>query len=248
MELLKSHRTVRKYSTKDIPEEILNDILECGLRASNTGNMQLYSVIVTTGKPLKELLAPLHFNQPMIREAKAVLTICVDFNRFLQWCGINTTTTDFYSILWLLNGFIDASILSQNISIAAEGYGIGICYLGTTLYNAREISAVLKLPRGVIPVTTLTLGYPEVVPEKTDRLPLEAVIHREIYHEYTEGQIRDIYSFKENLGTSKEFVAQNSKRNLAEVYTEVRYKTSDSLFFSKKLFDFLEGQGFKFGS
>lgn len=248
MELLKSHRTIRNYALQSIPDEILNDILECGIRSSNTGNMQLYSVVVTKENALKERLAPFHFNQPMIREANVVLTICVDFNRFLLWCKANGTTTDFYSILWLLNGFIDASILAQNISVAAESYDIGICYLGTTLYNSEEISKILKLPNGVFPVTTLTLGYPKFVPEKTDRLPLEAVIHGEVYHDYTEEQIKEMYAFKENLASSKEYVVQNSKRNLAEVYTEVRYKTTDSLFFSKKVLKFLQDQGFKFES
>jgi len=246
MELLKSHRSIRKYILQGISDEILNDILECGIRASNTGNMQLYSIVVTKDKGLKERLAPFHFNQAMILEANVVLTICVDFNRFLLWCRTNGTMTDFYSILWLLNGFIDASILAQNICIAAESHDIGICYLGTTLYNAEEISNILMLPNGVVPVTTLTLGYPEIVPEKTDRLPLESVIHREVYHDYTEEQIKEMYAFKENLASSKEYVVQNSKRNLAEVYTEVRYKSSDSLFFSNKIFDFLEKQGFKF--
>ncbi len=245
MELLKAHRTVRKYLSKDIAQSVLRDILDCGVRASNTGNMQLYCAVVTKDQLKKEALAPLHFNQPMVKSAPVVVTICLDFNRFYKWCRINSAKTDFDNLLWLLNGTIDASLFAQNICIAAESHGIGICYLGTALYNAPEIAEVLKLPSGVIPVTTLTLGYPETLPELTDRLPMEAVVHFEEYSDFSDEQIMNMYSEKEKLNSSKHFVLENRKENLAQVYAEVRYKTSDSLYFSSKLKKMLCDQGFQ---
>ena len=246
MELLKSHRTIRKYQSTMIPDNLLNDILECGIRSSNTGNMQLYSVVVTRNSEKKVELAPLHFNQPMVKDAPLLLTICFDVNRFKLWCVENNTVADFSGLLWLLNGTIDSSILAQNICVAAESYGLGICYLGTTLYNAPEISKVLHLPSGVIPITALTVGYPEVVPELTDRLPLASIVHYEEYQNYTPDSIRDMYDYKEMLESSKKFVLENGKENLAQVFTDVRYKSSDSQFFSKKLFKMLVEQGFVF--
>lgn len=244
MELLKSHRSIRRYSSKAVPEPILKEILESGIRASNTGNMQLYSVVVSTDDQKKALLSPLHFNQPMVRQAPVVLTICFDINRFTKWCGQNNTSTDFLNLLWLLNGTIDASILSQNICVAAEYYGLGICYLGTTLYNAPEISEVLELPKGVIPITALTIGYPEIVPELTDRLAIDSVIHWEKYGDYAADQISGIYAEKEKLESSGTFVKENLKDNLAQVYAEVRYKASDNIYFSEKLKKMLTDQGF----
>jgi len=143
-----------------------------------------------------------------------------------------------------LNGTIDASILAQNICIASEDKGLGICYLGTALYNAPEISAILKLPSGVIPITALTIGYPDGIPEQTDRLPFEAVVHYEAYTDYDESRIKELYKPKENLEASGKFVAENGKENLAQVYTEVRYKKADNDFFSKKLVKVLAEQGF----
>ncbi|HZL10964.1 MAG TPA: nitroreductase family protein [Prolixibacteraceae bacterium] len=244
MELLKSHRSIRKYKTTNIPDDVLADILECGIRSSNTGNMQLYSIIVTRSTEKKALLAPLHFNQPMVMDAPVVLTICYDFNRFSKWCSANNTKADFSNLLWLLNGTIDSSILSQNICVAAESKGLGICYIGTTLYNAPEISKVLHLPAGVIPITTLTIGYPEQIPELTDRLPLDSVVHFEEYEDYSKERIAEIYQEKENLESSQQFVKENGKENLAQVYTEVRYKSADSEFFTAKLKQLLEDQAF----
>lgn len=245
MKLLKAHRTIRKYKKIDISDEIITDLLESGIRASNTGNMQLYSVIVTRSQEKKTLLAPLHFNQSMVVDAPLVLTICFDFKRFSDWCVLRNTLAHFNDLLWLLNGTIDASVLAQNICVAAESYGLGICYLGTTLYNTDDISEVLGLPVGVIPVTTLTVGYPEVVPELTDRLPLNAVVHFEEYKSYSSTGIAEIYKEKESLPSSKQFVIENKKTTLAQVFTEVRYKASDSDFFSAKLLKMLREQGFK---
>lgn len=246
MELLLNHRTIRKYQSTDITEDILNDILECGIRSSNIGNMQLYSIIVTRNPDKKALLVPLHFNQPMVLQVPVLLTICYDINRFSKWCFLNKTKAEFSNLLWLLNGTIDASILAQNICIAAEYKGLGICYLGTTLYNATEISKVLNLPPGVIPITTLTIGYPELIPELTDRLPLNAIVHFEEYEDYQNERISEIYREKEDLDASKEFVKMNDKENLAQVFTEVRYKKNDSLYFSEKLMEMLIDQGFVF--
>jgi nitroreductase len=244
MEVLLSHKSIRKFLSKSVSDDILTDLLECGVRSSNTGNLQLYSIIVTRDPAKKTLLAPLHFNQPMVISAPLLFTICFDLNRFSKWCKINHTETDFSNLLWLLNGTIDSSILAQNICIAAENRGLGICYLGTTLYNATEISKILKLPLGVIPITSLSLGYPEIIPAKTDRLPLNAVIHHEEYSDYSDDQIREIYLEKEILESSQQFIKENGKANLAQVYAEVRYKSADNVHFSEKLNKALSDHGF----
>ena len=246
MKLLKSHRSIRKYQSTSISDDLLNEILESGIRASNTGNMQLYSIIVTKEIAQKARLSPLHFNQPMVLEAPVLMTNCFDINRFGQWCEINHTGTDFSNLLWLLNGTIDSSILAQNICIAAENLGLGICYLGTTLYNAPEISEILQLPKGVIPVTALTVGYPEFIPALTDRLPLDAIVHYESYMDYSDEKIVELFMEKESQKSSQLFVKENGKENLAQVYAEVRYKSGDNQFFSAKFKKMLVDQGFNF--
>jgi nitroreductase len=72
----RNRRTIRNYTQQDIPEEVLNELLETATRASNTGNMQLYSVVITRDKASKERQAPFHFNQKMVTEAPVLLTFC----------------------------------------------------------------------------------------------------------------------------------------------------------------------------
>jgi hypothetical protein len=139
---------------------------------------------------------------------------------------------------------IDALLVAQTVCNAAEEEGLGICYLGTTTYNADRIIDILGLPGGVVPVTTVTMGWPADVPEQVDRLPLEAVVHGERYMDYTPEMIDNIYREKESRGDSLGFIAENNKKTLAQVFTEVRYKKADNEFFSGKLLEVLRKQGF----
>ncbi|HNV52831.1 MAG TPA: NADPH-dependent oxidoreductase, partial [Tenuifilaceae bacterium] len=128
--------------------------------------------------------------------------------------------------------------------IAAEENGLGICYLGTTTYTAAKIIEVLKLPKGVVPVTTVVLGYPDETPELTDRLPLASILHQEIYQDYSEGDIDQIYQHKESLPLTKKLLEENQKETLAQIFTDKRYTLKDNVAFSKTLLSVLEQQGF----
>ncbi|MCD4709352.1 MAG: nitroreductase family protein [Bacteroidales bacterium] len=241
---LLNHRSIRKYKQDPIPDTILQYILEAGTRASTTGNMQLYSIIVTTDKEIKEELLPCHFNQPMVTQAPVVLTFCADFNRFNRWCKLRKAEPGYDNFLSFFTAAIDALLVAQNVCVAAEDAGLGICYLGTTTYMAGKIIDILDLPRGVVPVTTVTVGYPDEMPELTDRLPLEAVVHREKYHEYDESDIDRHYKEKELMATYQTFIKEHDKETLAQVFTDVRYKKDDNVLFSKSLLNTIEKQGF----
>jgi nitroreductase len=241
---LTQHRTIRKYTTQEIDDELLNTILEAGVRASTTGNMQVYSIVVTRDEERKKALAPLHFNQPMVTNAPVVLTLCADFNRFNTWCVLRNAEPGYNNFLSFVTAAIDALLVAQNVCVAAESKGLGICYLGTTTYTADKIIDTLKLPTGVVPVTTITLGYPEEVPPQVDRLPLDAVVHQEEYQPVTPENIEKWYGPKEALPENKVFVQENKKDTLAQVFTDVRYKKADNEHFSQVLLEVLRKQGF----
>lgn len=244
MELLNKHVTIRKFTSRKINPNLLESILYSGTRASTTGNMQTYSMVVTTDSEKKKQLAPLHFNQKLVTEAAVLITFVADFNRFSKWCVLSNAVPGYSNFISFFTAAIDALLVAQNVCIAAENNGIGICYLGTTTYNAGEIIEVLSLPRLTFPVTTVALGYPEVVPDLTDRIPLKGVIHYEKYNDYSEEQIRDLYNYKENLAEMKQFVKENNKETLAQVFTDIRYNKADNEFFSEKMLLTLKSQGF----
>ncbi len=238
------HRTIRKYKSTLIPDNILNNILEAGFRASTTGNMQVYSIIVTKDVDNKKQLCGFHFNQKMVEEAPVILTFFADFNRFNKWCEQRQAEPGYDNFLSFFTAAIDALLVAQNVAIAAESNCLGICYLGTTIYQADKLIDFFKCPKGVIPITTLVLGYPDEKPELTDRLPFEGIVHKEKYADYTPESIDNIYKTKESLPQTLELLKINQLENLAKIFTQKRYTKKDNILFSNKFIDVIRNQGF----
>ena len=238
------HRSIRKYKSDPIPHDLLKEILEAGIRASTTGNMQVYSIIVTTDVAAKEKLYEAHFRQAMVKSAPAVLTFCADFNRFNLWCKSRKATPGFDNFLSFMTAAIDALLVAQNVAIAAEDKGLGICYLGTTTYNADKIIEILNLPEAVVPVASFPIGYPDENPDLSDRLPLEAVIHYERYSAFSKGDINILYNEKESMPFYQDLLKINNKETLAQIFTDIRYTKKDNIAFSQSFLRVLEKQGF----
>lgn len=244
MENVKQRRTIRKYTTQDIAPELLNELLETSSRASTMGNLQLYSVVVTRDAEMKKKLAPVHFNQPMVMNAPVVLTFCADFRRTSTWCNERKAVPGYDNFLSFFNASIDTLLFTQTFCTLAEEKGLGICYLGTTIYNPDILIDILNLPPLVMPVATITVGYPDEHPEQPDRLPLEAFVHEEVYHDYTRADIDRLYAYKESLPENDFFVKENKKETLAQVFAEVRYTKKDNEAMSETFLKTLKKQGF----
>jgi len=238
------HRSIRKYKETAIDENLLEEILEAGIRASNTGNMQVYSIIVTKDKDIREKLWEQHFKQNMVKQAPVILTFCADFNRFNKWCEYRNAKPGYDNFLSFFTASVDAVIAAQNVALQAEEAGLGICYLGTVNYTADKIIDILELPKGVVPVTTLVLGYPDENPPLSPRLPARAVIHREKYSDFTEAEINEIYKETENSDFTKQLIKENQTENLAQIFTQKRYTEKNNVHFSELLLNVLKKQGF----
>lgn len=238
--------TIRNYSEKEIPQALLMEMLEKASHAPTTGNMQLYSVVITRDETMKKRLAPAHFNQPTVVSAPVVLTFCADYNRFIKWCEVSNAVPGYNNFQSFMTAVLDTALFAQQFNTIAEQEGLGCCYLGTTTYNAPQISEILELPEMVVPVTTITVGYPAETNngEGVGRLPVEAVIHSETYKNYSPQSVRDFYMEKESREDSKKFVEENNKETLAQVFTDVRYTKEACEHFSKIYYDFIKKQGF----
>src|SRR5574344_2593165 len=246
MKSLINRRSIRKYSSRDITDELLNRLLLESERTQTMGNLQLYSVVVTRSEEGKKKLAPAHFNQPMVTEAPVVLTICADFHRTSEWCNQRQAAPGYGNFLSFINAAIDALLFTQTFCNLAEEEGLGYCYLGTTVYCPQMIIDALKLPKLVMPIATITLGWPDENPPVSDRLPIEAIVHNETYHDYTSDDIDHLYIYKENLKENKDFVMLNKKETLAQVFTDIRYTKRDNESMSAGIIDTLKRQGFNF--
>ncbi len=244
LDTILNHRSIRNYKNDPVTESLLDEILRAGSRASTTGNMQVYSIIVTKEPSLKERLWEVHFKQNMVLQAPVVLTFCADFNRFNAWCRQRKAEPGYDNFLSFITAFTDALLAAQNCALAAEAAGLGICYLGTTTYNADKIIDILQLPEFVVPATTLAVGYPADDPGLTDRLPIEAIVHRETYNNYTPAEIDRLYQEKESLPLTASLLEINQLETLAQIFTQKRYTKKDNEFFSEKYLEVIKRQGF----
>lgn len=244
MDFIKNRRSVRKYSGRSVSEELLARLLEEAERTQTMGNLQLYSVVVTRDAEMKRRLSPLHFGQPMVEQAPVVLTFCADYHRTTEWCLHRAADPGFDNFLSFVNAATDALLYCQTFCTLAEAEGLGLCYLGTTIYRPSEIIDLLELPPLVMPVATITLGWPAEVPQQSDRLPLSAIVHAETYKPFTAAEIDRDYSAREALPENLEFLRINNKQTLAQIFTDLRYTREANESMSAGLLSALRRQGF----
>ncbi|WP_273533749.1 nitroreductase family protein [Prevotella aurantiaca] len=244
MKTIFNRTTIRKYSNREVSDTLLKELLSKAELTPTMGNLQLYSVIATRNSEMKQKLAPTHFNQPMVENAAVVLTFCADFNRTTVWANNRKGIPGYDNFLSFLNAATDALLYCQTFTNLAEAEGLGTCFLGTTIYNPKQIIDLLKLPKLVMPVATLTIGWPDETPTQPDRLPLESILHEETYTDYTAESIDQYYKVKESLEENKHFVEINKTETLAQIYTDIRYKKSDNEAISTGLLETLKQQGF----
>jgi len=244
MKHLLTRRTIRNYTSQDVSEALLNRLLTEAARTQTMGNLQLYSVVVTRQAEMKEKLAPAHFNQPMVKQAPVVLTICADFNRTSTWARCRQAVPGYDNFLSFINAATDALLYTQTLCNLMDEEGLGYCYLGTTVYQPQQIIDILQLPQLVMPVATLTVGWPAEEPPLSDRLPMESFVHQETYQDYLAKDIDAYYAEKESLEENQAFVRINKKETLAQIFTDIRYTRKDNEAMSKGLIQTLVRQGF----
>jgi FMN reductase [NAD(P)H] len=244
MKSIKNRKSIRKYSDKEVSQELLASLLEEAEHTPTMGNLQLYSVVVTRSAEMKAKLAPAHFNQPMVTSAPVVLTFCADFRRTSLWAENRKAVPGYDNFLSFINAATDTLLYCQTFCNIAEEAGLGTCFLGTTVYMPQMIIDTLQLPKLTFPVATITLGWPDENPAQSDRLPLKAIVHEETYHDYTPQRIDDCYAYKESLPENKHFVEINNKETLAQVFTDLRYTKKDNESMSEGLIKALKAQGF----
>ncbi len=254
-ELMQAHRSIRSYKPDALPDGLINRLLEDALHgSSSSGNLNMISVVKTQDADRKALLCKLHGGQPMVLEAPLLLTFCADSFRTREWLAQRNARPGFADFnSWHVAGY-DAIILSQTVALACESHGLGICYMGTTLYSMRDIADLLELPTNCLPVTTLVVGWPAEAPAQRDRLPPAAWIHEERYQRPTSADIDARFAEREERGRARymEFNpdmaamwAEHGITSLAQYYTsKIKYDPDRSAVYSERLEALLRERGF----
>ena len=183
IDLLQSHRSIRKFTDQKIPHELLLDLIRAGQCAATSNHVQAYSVIHVVNPDNRRAIAELAGGQAYIAECSDFLVFCADMKRSTEAAEragadvIRGTTEQ------LVVASVDTALMAQNVAIAAESEGLGLCYIGGIRNNPAEISSLLRLPEHVYPVFGMCLGYPDQAPEVKPRLSVDTILKQDYYQD-----------------------------------------------------------------
>lgn len=180
------HVSVRRFSSEPVPPELVETIVAAAQRSATSSNLQMYSVVAVTNADHRARLAELCGDQAQIAEAPVFLAWCADRSRLDRICRRRGYTQAVEHVEPFLVAAVDAAILMQTATLAAESLGLGACYIGAIRNHPAEVIELLKLPRLAFPIVGMTLGWPAASPEKKPRLATSAILHWEAYDEEDE--------------------------------------------------------------
>lgn len=181
LDLMHAHGSVRRYKPDPVPVSVIETIIEAGQRASTSSNLQTYTVIAVTDAQTRLRLSELCGGQKHVAEAPVFLAFCADLARLERVCQMRGYEQRVEYIESFLIAAVDVAIMAQNVALAAESLGLGICYIGSIRNHPQEVIDLLELPRLVFPITGMTVGWPEKPPRIRPRLPLREVLRWEKY-------------------------------------------------------------------
>ena len=185
LQTLLAHRSVRRYRPDLLPPGTLEMLGAAAQSAASSSNLQVWSVVALQDPARKAEAAALCGDQEFIRQAPLFLVFCADLARLTAASereGLPGLGLDYFEMF--LTAVVDASLAAQNAAVAAEGLGLGICYVGAARNHPRELATLLHLPPRVIALFGLAVGYPAEGDTSAvkPRLPQPGLLHRETYN------------------------------------------------------------------
>lgn len=160
-ETLLNRRSIRKYKDQKISSQDINTMLKAAMYAPSAMNTQAWHFIVIVDKSvLLNTLESIPYAE-MLKQSTAAILVCGD-------SSIEKNES------WLLQ---NCSAVTQNILLSAFGLGIGSCWIGIQGMDeiVRNIKHQFKLPEKIVPVSLISLGYPDEVVKAEERFKEEKI-------------------------------------------------------------------------
>jgi len=177
IDLLRSHRSIRAFRDQPITDEQREAIIAAAQSASTSSFIQCSSIIRITDRDLRLKLVELSGGQQYVAEAAEFWVFCADFNRHLQICP----EAQLGRAEQLLLGCIDTALMAQNAMVAAESLGLGGVFIGGIRNHIAAVSKALELPKHVLPLFGMCLGWPDQEPDVKPRMPAQMLVHENRY-------------------------------------------------------------------
>lgn len=177
---IRRHRTVRRFLDEPVPDGRVRAAVEAAQLASSSSNVQAYSLLRVRDAITRARLAELTGGQPQVAEAGAFFAVCGDQRRH-RIVAARQGRAYAPNLETFLLAVVDASLFAQNLVLAFESMGYGVCYIGGLRNELPAVGALLELPADVLPLYGLCVGVPADDPGQRPRLPVEAVLFEERY-------------------------------------------------------------------
>jgi nitroreductase len=214
--LLTAHRSIRKFTDQPIDPDLFEQLVLAGQAAASSSFMQAATIVRVTDPVKRAELAHLANDQPYVAAAAEFLVICADLHRAVQCCEQQGETARPDYTEQMIIATVDAALMAQNIVVAAESAGLGICYIGALRNKPDAVAALLDLPDHAYAVFGLCLGWPDQDPEVKPRLPVDLVLHENSYRPDLDSdvlaaydaQIKDYYATRTDNQKSQTWSAQ----------------------------------------
>ncbi len=240
IELLKSHRSIRKFTDQPIDEALFADLISAGQAAATSSFLQGSTIIRVTRPGDARCNSRARRQSEVCGNRSGVSGVCADLKRPGNYCREYGKDFEGDYTEHFIIATVDVALMAQSLVTAAESVGLGICYIGGIRNNPGPVSELLELPRGVYPVFGLCLGYPDQDPECNRRLPQSVILKQEVYNEdgdheaiaAYDAQIQEYYRTRTGGGHGTKWTEQ-----VASLLSEKS---------RPHMKDFLAGQGFKF--
>ncbi len=194
---LKQHRSIREFLDCAIQDEIFEELMKAGQSAASSSFLQGVTIIRVTDYEIRAALREISGGQAYVEKAPEFLVFCADLNRAMRCCEAHGGTPSEGLTEHFIIATVDAALCAQNVAIAAEAAGLGICYIGAIRNDAARTADLLNLPQQVYPVFGMCIGWPDQNPEVKPRLPLSVVVKENGYS--IDGEAEVIAAYDEEM-------------------------------------------------
>ena len=188
IDLLNSHRSIRKFTSDAVDQETINSLIQAGQAAATSSFIQACSVIQVNDQQNRALLAEYAGGQAYVAEAPVFLVFCADMRRHQLACDMHDAPMQSGFTEQFITATLDVGLFAQNVAVAAESLDLGVVYIGGIRNRIADVAELLGLPDLVYPVFGLCIGHPDQNPEVKPRLPLEVVLKQDRYDDSQDQQ------------------------------------------------------------
>jgi len=170
VDAIKGRRSIRAFQSKEVPQEIVEKLIDMAGWAPSAGNIQPWEFIIVRKSEIKRRLVEAALGQTFIEEAPVVIVVCANQSRSYQGYGVRGET------LYCIQ---DTAAAIQNILLTAYALGLGACWVGA--FREEEAREILKIPQGIRPVAIIPIGYPAEAPQPPSRRTVNQIVHYETF-------------------------------------------------------------------